>query len=407
MPTPTFCTGFEHRTLKLGSAPIPNDRIWHAEATAGGTPAINTTEAKNGVACLEIPTGSGAASYKGRNIAGTPTIGVGSFYIKFKGGLPSADCRLFHFQPAAGSFGFLMFRTADSKLYASFGTSDGSTGFSVSADTWYLVDIKVNVGANPRTCDVTINGTGLGQASTGVATSTLSSWKIGRNTDTSTATGNILYDDIVISATSGDYPMGEHSVKVIRPDSDGTHSFTAGDFGYDDAGGDVATSATDVWTKLDDTSIDTISTTDSIRQKVVRATGYVEINLEAAPQSEDAWGLTVQSVYDALGTTAPTTPQCLLKLNDGGTLADCYTGTDFSNTAETYNSATFATAPSTGAWTQSKINALKLRWGYSADATPNILIHGVMVEIAYPPVTVTPEAFGPYYTMMALTGVGH
>jgi len=383
MPTPTFLTGFEHGVAITGATPVPDDRIWHAVVTTGGTPTITTSTPRSGARCLDIPTGTGAASYVSRNVA-SATVQVTSFGIRFVGGLPSADCMLFAYSTGAGTFPNIWFNVADSKLYARV-TANGASGFTVAADTWYLVDCKGDVSSGTRTMDVTVNGTALGQASAAVAASTISSFRLGRNVATTTATGNIRYDDFVVSATAGDYPMGDHEVLVMRPNADGTHSFTANDFIRGDAGAAILVSATDVWTLLDDTTIETIGTTDSVQQNVIRSTGYVEVNFEPAPDSVDAWGVQVQSSYDCDATGAST---CFMKWNDGGTILDVYsnapTGADFSNTTATFNSTQRATAPSGGAWTQAKLDAIRMRWGYSTDVTGSPIIHGLMLEVAYP-----------------------
>jgi len=400
MPTPVFATSFEHGVVITGATPAPNDRIWHTVVTTGGTPIMNTTDARSGARCLEIPATSGAASYVGRIVVGAPTIQVKSFYVRFKGSVPTADCLLFAFTTAAGSFGMLLFKASDSKLYASFGAAIiGATGFTVAADTWYLVDIRVNVGTDPRTCDVTVNGTALGSASLAALASTISTFTIGKNVVATTANVNVLYDDLVLSATTGDYPMGEHEVLVMRPNADGTHSFTANDFIRGDAGAAILVSDTDVWTLLDDTILDPpIGTTDSVQQNVIRSTGYVEVGFEASPRpGVDAWGIQVSGSYDADATGASTVT---LKLNDGGTLADLYALADVSNTTVTFLTHHRATAPSGGAWTQAKLDALLARWGFSTDVTGSPIIHGLMIEAAFPiagaPSTQAPRSMHQY-----------
>jgi hypothetical protein len=231
-----------------------------------------------------------------------------------------------------------------------------------------------------------IDGVAQPSFSTGIALNTITGFRLGGNIETTLLPTYTAYiTDFVLSVTNANYPLGNHEVLVMRPNADGTHSFTAGDFGFDDAGADVAVSATDVWTRLDDATIETIGTTDSIRQKVANSVGYVEVGFEPAPRVLDAWGVQVHSVYDASAAGANT---CWLKYNDGGTILDVYSngaaGGDFSNTTATFNSSHQALAPSGGAWTQAKLNALLLRWGYSTDVLDIPIKHGVMIEVAYP-----------------------
>lgn len=381
MPTPVFLTGFEHGVVAVGAAATPAEPIWTAVDTTGGTPTIITTDFKHGARCLEVGGGSGAISGVRRAIVGAPNIAVASFYIKFVGSLPSADDRLFAFT-TAGSFAFLKFVASDSTLRASTGSSDAASGFVVSPDVWYLVDFRVNMSANPWVVDLTVNGSAQASRSTAIAASTVTNFRIGTNVDTTTATGTVRYDDLVISTgISGDYPMGEHECLKMSPNADGTHSFTNNDFIQGDAGSGFANNATNIHTFVDETPFAAINTTDSVQQNVIRTTGYVELQLEASPSAEDAWGIQIHSQYDSDGTGANTVS---LKENDGGTIRDVHTNVDVSQTSVLYQSQCKATAPSGGAYTQAKLDALRLRWGYSSDVTASPILHAIMVEAAFP-----------------------
>lgn len=385
MPTPTFLTGLEHGVAIAGAAVTPtNDRVWTSVVTTGGTPGINTSTPKHGVNCLDIPATAASESGVRRVIQGTPGIVVASFYIRFVSSLPTADCRLFCIVPAAGSFGFLQFVSSSGTLHAGFGTAAGA-GFAVSPDTWYLVDYKVDYSVNPRTCDVSINGTAQTQATTGVATSTASSLRLGKNIDTTTANGNIRYDDIVISHTAGDYPMGEHECLKMSPNADGTHSFTNNDFIQGDAGSGFANTATNIWTFIDDTDLTTHSTTDSVQQNVIRTTGYIEINFESAPSSENAWGIQITGAFDADATGADTSG---MRLWDGTTEDTLYAPAngDVSNLGPPNGFLSFcrATNPSGGAWDTTALNGIRMRWGFSGDVTGSPIMQAAMIEAAFP-----------------------
>lgn len=395
MPTPIFLTGFEHGIVVTGATPTPNERIWHTVATTGGTPGIDTTTPKSGARCLNIPATSGAGSYVSRNLSGTQTTLVAGFYVRFVGSLPTADSVLFMPDTGTGTFPSLWFNASDSKLYARAGTNLGASGFAVSADTWYRIDFK-SVAAATQTCDVQVDGTALGQASVASAATDYTLFRIGKNVDDgTTANGNIRYDDLVISVTSGDYPLGDHEVLKLALDSDGTHSFTAGDFVYGDAGGNVSTSATDVWSNLDEVPFGAIGTTDSIQQNVIRTTGYVEVNFEASPRTVDAWGVQIFGQFDADATGADTSG---MRLWDGTTEVTLYAppNGDVSNTTATYLTFCRATNPSGGAWTQTAIGNLRARWGFSGDVTGSPIIHALMAEVAFP-VTAGGGGNTPYY----------
>jgi hypothetical protein len=388
MPTPTFLTGFEHGIDATGATPVPNDRIWHTAVNTGGNPTTITTDFKSGARCIEFPATAASAAYRARNTSGTPGEVVASFYVKFVGSLPTADCKIFSFAPAVGSFCDVRFHFSTSTIRARVGATDGASGVAVVADTWYLIDCVCDVNSGTRTMDVRVNGTAAAQASAAVAASTVASWRIGKNTDTTVANGTIRFDNVVISETLADYPLGEHEVLKMSPNGDGTHSFTANDFIRGDAGAAILVSDTDVWQLVDDVPFGVSGTTDSVQQNVIRTTSYVEFELEPAPQAIDAWAIQVHGMYDADGTGADTSA---LKLNDGGTISALFAPPqgDVSNVAPPSTNDTFlthcrATAPSGGVWTQAKLNALKLQWGFAGDVTGSPIVHALMVEVAYP-----------------------
>lgn len=401
MPTLVYINGAETGVVATGATPVPNDRIWHSVVTTGGTPGIDTTGPKNGARCFNIPSTAASESSLGWTL--TQNILVGSCYIRFVGSVPTANCCLIS-PGTTGAEPRVMFQSSDSKIYA-HQSGFGASGVAVVADTWYLIDFKFDTSTGTRTCDVQVNGTACAQASAAIATANMTSVRFGKNNfAATTANGNIRYDDIILSFTSGDYPLGEHEVQKMSPNADGTHSFNANDFIRGDAGAAILTSDTDVNTLVDETPFAAIGTTDSIQQNVINTNGYVELNFAAAPKSIDAWAVQFQFQYDADATGASTVTA---KENDGGTLRDIHTNADISNTTETFLSECKATAPSGGAYTQSILDALKMRWGFSSDVTGSPIIHAIMLEVAYPVSSVTPEPFGPYFTMMALTGVGH
>lgn len=383
MPTPVFLTGFEHGVVVTGATPIPNDRIWHTVDSTGGVPGIDTTTPRSGTRCLDLPATSGGLSYVGHNIAGLPAIGVASFAVMFVDSLPTADCQLFSFALTTGaSTPNFRFVVADSTLRIRV-TADGAPGFTVAPNTWYLVDVRIDVSGATRVAEATVNGVALGTSSAAVAATTITACRIGKNTITSVANGNIRFDDLVVSLTHADYPLLNHEVLKMSPNADGTHSFTANDFIRGDAGAAILTSDTDVWTLVDDSPFVNIDadTTDAVQQNVINAAGYVELALEAAPRVVDAWGVQFHSQYDADAALASTVT---LTENDGGTLRDVHTLADISNVTETFLSECFTTAPTGGNYTQTKLDALKLRWGFSTDVTDSPIIHALMLEVAYP-----------------------
>lgn len=392
MPTITFLTGFEHGKAVAGGSVTPaNDRIFSSVDASDGTPTVVALTPRSGALCLDIPTGAGAVgSSVRRPFSGgsTPAIVVMSFAVRFVGSLPTADSFLVGGIAATGAFPGVLFKQSDSTLRACMGPGTiGGTGPVVVPDQWYLVDCYWDVSVSPRVAKMSVDGVAYGDATVITAISTMSQWRLGRNIASTTAAGNIRYDDIVVSETGADYPLGNHEVLKISPNVDGTHSFSAGDFVRGDAGANILTTDTDVYTLIDEAPFGAIDTVDSVQQNVINAAGYVEVGFEAAPRGHSAWAIQTHGQYDADATSVNT---CAIKLWDGVTL-DALFGPpngDVSNVdAESFLTQCRNTNPTGGAWTQAAINGIRARFGYSDDVTGSPILHGLMMEIAYPTTT--------------------
>jgi hypothetical protein len=254
--------------------------------------------------------------------------------------------------------------------------------FTASLDTWYRIDVLANSTNNPISLKARVDGGSEVEDTAAQAAADFTSHRYGWRGGSSD--GDVFFDDLVAGDATGDYPFGAGTVERMKPDSDGTHSFTAGDFGYNTAGGDVSTSATDVNTFLDDDAL--TSTADLIRQKVVRTTGYVEVGFAAAPHSWDAQVVNVVSSFHSAGTGANTFG---LKMNDNGTIKtltdEAGDGlTDVSQTSIVFSQKVLLVAPSTsGPWTQTRLDNVRVRGGYSGDVNAIPYWDGVMLEVAY------------------------
>jgi hypothetical protein len=91
---------------------------------------------------------------------------------------------------------------------------------TVSAGTWYLVELRLVAGTNPRTADWQIDGAAQTAVSAAATASTVSTLRLGSTVAADAFTAN--YDDVLVSATTGDYPLGAGTVVALRPDAMGT-----------------------------------------------------------------------------------------------------------------------------------------------------------------------------------------
>ena len=132
--------------------------------------------------------------------------------------LPDADCIIFRNEAAAR--GGVAFKVADSKLYPAYGNIVfGSTGVAVTTGQWYRIDFMADNSANPTLIDVSIEGTACAQLSSAVAADSTQQFRAGLG-NVVTA-GDAYFDDIVVSHTLVDYPIGAGKVDHFVPVSDG------------------------------------------------------------------------------------------------------------------------------------------------------------------------------------------
>jgi hypothetical protein len=191
-------------------------------------------------------------------------------------------------------------------------------------------------------------------------------------------------------ATSGAF--GSEQV-VLRPTSDGSHSFTAGDFGYGTAGGDVATNATDTNTYVGKTDLSVI--TNPLRQKVARSTAYLEWLMSDLPEtgSKVIKGVGFTMTFHASGTTAD---QISIQVSDDNWAhtTSLLTNEDVSDTTVVVRHVFLSAPPSGGSWTAAKVNSLKMRGGFSNNIASVPYMDGIAatVLLGYNNVTLTPTA---------------
>jgi hypothetical protein len=190
-------------------------------------------------------------------------------------------------------------------------------------------------------------------------------------------TWTINYDHILV-ADLASYPIGPGFITGIPITACGTHSFTANDF-KNDAGSALATNETTSWSKLTEQPA---ATTSYVDQVVTRATSYLEYQyangISAAPRAVEQ----VLFAHSPAGTTAKMKAQ----LYDGATATDAFALAAPAAALRSY-SKQWATDPTGNPWTLEKLNALRLRWGFSdsADATHTPALDMSILEAEFAP----------------------
>jgi len=282
-----------------------------------------------------------------------------------------------------GLFVGAWFNPADSKIYASDNSGNlGATGVAVAQGGTYRIEVEINLSADPWTIDVSVDGSDCGQKTYAHSASTDNTIYLG-NVNVN-CTGEWYYDDVIVSQTLADYPIGAGSVLVFVPTSDpaGGQVAIATHWHVGTSATTLANGATTCWTYIDDVPLPSGAVNDDSLNNAHDDGGasYIEVLLACAAATIAPRGVEAITAAHQVGTNPC---NLTVKLNDGGTLSDIKV---WSNPGATYvyARAHFATAPSGGAWTLAKLQALRARIGYSTDVNPDIFCDALMIEAEFP-----------------------
>lgn len=363
MATPIFGCGFE-----CGVGP----GHWTAVV---GSPSFQSSIKRSGSLALQLNTT--AATARLAVTVGSGTIGIFSGYFQLVS-LPGADVQPISkpLQTAGASDIELSFIAATSKVTLGAGANVQSSANALNAGQWYRLDIRANVAANPWLVDWQIDGVAQTQVSMPVAATTIVGCALGWN---ASQTANMVWDDVLLSSTSGDYPLAVGKVLGFVPTADGTHN-TGGGSNFTNAGGTAITDATTTaFQNLDEIPM---VLTDRVEQRLdTTGNRYVEVGMDASnaanPISVEAFGIIA-------GATA-TTCAGGIKLRDnlGSTDDTIFAGNVASATALWKRKHYAARPAALGAWTNAALADLRFRVGFGTDVTPDVYFGGVMVEVAF------------------------
>ena len=362
------------------------NRHW-SSATAGVS--ISTAVHRNGPKSYAILPDAGGFGGLAHPFPTGQTIGYFRGYFQLSA-LPPTNAQILVMGGGSGANFSIIINT--SGVITSVGMTSPGGGPTLTTGVWYGIEAENNVSGNPRTARhrfwdgskwIKILG---GSSSVAQVATTLTSVWIG-NWGPTSGTSTVYWTDVIVGSgtTAGeDYdPAISKGGNVVRylPTSDGTHSFTVGDFGYNAAGADVATSATDVYTYINDD--DQTSLTNFIRQKAIRSTGYVEVGFADESTYATPRGVAVTSTHHASGTTADTMS---LNISDDGFShsSAVWTNEDVSDTTIHPRHKVITTRPSNGGvWTTAAVNAITARWGYSTSVTAIPYLDTLSLEVEW------------------------
>lgn len=381
--TPTFSCGLECGIF------IP-----HFQAV--GSPAIVTSPVRSGANALQVNPSAGIeyAYVRGTLVnTNTPVARIYLYIVSH----PTTDAVVCGPRTASFVHAGLAYKSSDGKYYAGSvaGGSHtfGATGVTLTTATWYRVDLKVVSSANPWLVDVQVDGTACGQCSVATAAEVFDDTNglvvLGSITS---ETYEMSFDDIVVSNTAGDYPIGAGYVNRFIPTSDGTHNIAgAGDFERGNSGTDILNASTTAFNLIDDVPLPSGTVDEADCQRAVappNATDYPECVFgPAAGVSTPTVAPRAVEVVLAHHQIATQTGSMRVALNDNGTTDDVLALVGAAGVV-TYRYARkhYALAPTGGAWTVAagagNFNNIRSRF-LSADPAPDQCLDAIMIEAEF------------------------
>lgn len=366
---------------------------WECGLAIGGTSdshyqfaqnvSISTTVTRGAHSARSLKIGNtGAASYMRRFAATSQTEYAGRIYLYVEA-WPTATMDVIQGTVAAGAKASIQVDSSTRELEVQIGGDVNAVARpgAISLNTWYRIDFAFFCGTNGYAKMSVDGGTTYQSNTTQTATTFDNGFRVG--TSASDATFIAYVDDFTLSDAVADFPIGAGKVEGVVPNADGSHSFTTGDFKYDNSG-NVATNATDTHIWVDDIPLG--STADFLTQNVINGSGFLEFAFASTSVAPRALQAIVQ-----YATASTTTDNITFKLRDsnGGTEDNIFSGdpsttASFTDTPD-YKQKTYTTIPGTAnAWTINAYNGLRFRFGFSSDTNPVPGIHAVMLEVDFP-----------------------
>ena len=350
--TPTFLTGFEHGVLSDrggGTGGLGSYGLF-TYITPGAS--IDTSVVRTGTYSMRAVKTNGAYAEVDAGIgdAGATVLSV-RFYIRLPS-VPTVANRMFAVEPTANQRrASLGYDTATNKwkmwwYKESHGTPGVSAQLSsgtVSLNTWYRIDMKVDFGATSNTIDWQVDGVAQTRSTNNESATTAIDSALWIGSDNDPDVFEAYYDDVAATANGTSYPIGAGGVSAVVPTAMGTSSDAAARLQDDDSSAWDA----NTYTRVRDIPISGVA--DYVKQ-VTAGASYLEFALG------DAGAVCVLAVRGivALQSTTTSANNAGTMINDSGTDRTVWSGT-ISSTSRIYKGAIIA--PASGNWTTANFNA--------------------------------------------------
>jgi hypothetical protein len=356
---PTALTGFEH-----GRHGYSIDNL-----LSSGNTTITPAAARNGTYGVRV-NAAGAASNQWAMWPIYDSSGVVRFAFRLPT-LPAGNVtELFRMDTYAKSALRIGYDAGTQSLKLTISSANNATasvsGPAVTAGAWHVVDVRYTT-YGQHTASWSVDGVAQGSASVSGAAEYLYYVRFGT---TAADTFSAHYDDVLISPNAGDYPVGDGAIHVLKPNGSSATSTAI----RDNDGTAVDPSS---WARLDE--IPATSTADFIQQTSASSTSHATISFQ------DTAAACARAVRGYLTTHSQATNganNVKLSVFDGARESVIKKGDWAANNTRSRDYS--ATALPAADWSQSALNGIVAKFGFSTDVKPVPILDGVLVEYEVP-----------------------
>lgn len=405
-------SGAEIGTATTLTNATPNGGVYAPWDEVVGTPAVTTSSPRSGSYAWELSSTAAAESMSWANTSppdevlywGAPTLSV-RFHVYFPTSLPSGDLAIAAAEAGSAANGVVLrYISASQKLGVKVGTGTEQVSDAVVvADQWIGIDYMYDARTTTHTCrwavdydatpgDPTAAVVQTTASMTGMTVSQVTRARFGW---TSASTATVRYDDIAGSKRREAGLIGDVQIFPLKVDPAGTPTLTGtvGNFRTFTSNGTLAAwTATATRDALDEIPFVIGASSDGLCQITAAGSDYVTVPMETYTCAPDYVPIGGRWYWAGWAASA-TTGYIYFRPTDGvdhDSWSWYGSGTDsqFDNSTMVWSTHMHNTDTISNTYyqlTQTRIDNLAARFGYSLDVTPDVGVHGVLFELAVQP----------------------
>jgi hypothetical protein len=371
--SPVWLTGFESGAISAAGAAVTPAASLLNTATASAT--ADTTVTRSGNYAMQIVKAAAAGHYVSKTNLGGGAVVTMRLAFRFQTALPGANqTELAKIDISTGGDVILGYNNTAPKTFTLGhvgGTAQSGPAGGLIINNWYRLDLRVNVAASPHTIDWQIDGVPQTQAIIAQGADTFAgNVFLGSTVNADVFTAH--YDDVLVSLTSADYPIGDGQTLPLVPNSYvGKTDFTPAYLKETSSATDLSATS---YQMLDETPMSGIG--DWVQQTTGSATPYwAEFGFENVTRTACVNGVSAVAALHSAGTTANSVQTAI---HTGGATRFIHAAGSVATAAVQYRSAVIASID--GTWDAAELTAATARVGYRLGAGSVPYWDGVRLE---------------------------